>query len=91
MKMKHILLAILAISLTACDERIYPNGTDACIRTKIFQECVASVNKAVTSIELHENGDGIGDAVRACDNAAYYQAYRAKADIPAGCFGGDRL
>ena len=84
--MKYVMLAIIAAFLAGCDEPA-PSKTvvDQCLRANLFKACVATAQRGLKGVSLNEDGDGIGDSVRACERATYYQSVRLREYVKPEC------
>lgn len=89
--MKHLILMIIAISLSACSEESnrVPSGgdrviVDQCLRSDLFKQCL-SLLPAGPAATKYNDWD---EVVSACGNQAYYQALRVQKFVKAECRAG---
>ncbi len=78
---KSIALIVGVIGLTGCDAGQVPYARDQCLRTTLFQACLAAVPVGPqTTVE-----NQWAEVVKQCESAAFYQSIRPTASIKAEC------
>ena len=78
--MKAILIAMLTLVLTGCEDRTQPQP-DQCMRAELFAKCLSALPAGPVSTQYND----WSEVVEACQNASYYQSLRSLAQIKPEC------
>lgn len=80
--MKRAALLLASAMLAGCLEKVEPSSfSDQCMRAELFQQCL----KALPAGPVSTHYNDWDEVVAACENAAYYQSIREKAQIKPEC------